>query len=384
MKSRKDVFTVTIDRLNSEEISRRNRLQEEKPHAYEKIIKFDEKIRRGESIAIIQLQYSYACNMICQHCSVKSIQDQKRNHRRVLTPDDVRELARQADEYGLARFEINGGEPFVNKNYDDIVKAIDPQKFYINTVTNGWLLDERRAKHLKDIGVDRVQVGIDSLSAEEHDSFRRRKGAHSRALQAVEACRKAGLGVFVTTVVTKQRLYSSEFREFVTYFNDKGVGVFMTFAKPVGAWQGRYDLMIAKDDLAYARELEKTHNIFSHLTSGYGIEGGCLAISGLIGVTPYGDVMPCQYIFISLGNIFEESLKTILERGMRLKPFKTSTCPIAEDMNFIEKYIVKKVYDKPLPVPYTEVFTEEDYLMSAPHPGTACTETRRQHFSSVS
>jgi len=351
-------------KLKPEETSRRNKLKEEKPYVYEKIMKFDEKIKRGESIAIIQLQYSYACNMVCQHCSVKTIQDQERNNRRVLTSEDVRELSRQADEFGLARFEINGGEPFVNKNYDDIVKAIDPQKFYINTVTNGWLLDERRAKHLKDIGVDRVQVGIDSLSAEEHDSFRKRSGAHSRALQAVDVCRKADLDVFVTTVVTKQRLYSSEFQGFIKYFNNNGVGVFMTFAKPVGAWEGKFDILVTREDLAYARELEKTHNVFSHLTSAYGIEGGCLAVRGLIGVTPYGDVMPCQYIFIRLGNIFEEPLRVILERGMRLKPFKTDTCPIAEDRSFINKYIVNKVYGKPLPVPHTDVFTEEDYTVT--------------------
>jgi MoaA/NifB/PqqE/SkfB family radical SAM enzyme len=358
---------MAVQELKPEEISNRNKLREEKPYVYEKVMKFDEKIKRGESIAIIQLQYSYACNMACQHCSVKSIQDQGRNNRRVLTPEDVRELCRQADELGLARFEINGGEPFVVKNYDDIVKAIEPQKFYINTVTNGWLLNEQRAKHLKDIGVDRVQVGIDSLSAEEHDSFRRRNGAHRRALQAVDACRKSGLDVFVTTVVTKQRLYSSEFQEFIKYFNKDGVGVFMTFAKPVGAWEGKFDILVTREDLAYAREMEKTHNVFSHLTSAYGIEGGCLAVRGLIGVTPYGDVMPCQYIFVRIGNIFEEPLRIILERGMRLKPFKTDTCPIAEDRSFIDKYIINKVYDKPLPVPHTDVFAEEDYIETPLH-----------------
>lgn len=347
--------------LKPAEAQKRNKLKEIKPYVYEKIMKFDEKIKRGESIAIIQLQYSYACNFLCHHCSVRSIQDQGRGDRRVLTPQDVKELARQADELGLARFEINGGEPFVNKNYDEIVKAIDPQKFYINSVTNGWFLDEKKAKHLKEIGVDRIQVGIDSLSPKEHDSFRRRDGAHKRALGAVEACLKAGLDVFVTTVVTRQRLYSSEFKKFIKYFNDKGVGVFMTYAKPVGAWQGRYDLMVTEKDLAYARKLEKIHNIFSHITSKNGIKGGCLAMRGLIAITPYGDVMPCQYIFVSLGNIFKEPLKVILERGMKLKPFKSDICPIAVDKSFVEKYIAEKVYNKPLPVSYTDVFSKKDY-----------------------
>jgi MoaA/NifB/PqqE/SkfB family radical SAM enzyme len=204
-------------------------------------------------------------------------------------------------------------------------------------------------------------VGLDSLNAEDHDSFRRRKGAHRRALQAVEACCQAELDVFVTTVVTKQRLYSKEFEEFIGYFNEKGIGVFMTFAKPVGAWEGRFDMLVNRDDLAYARSLEKKHNVFSHLTASYGGQGGCLAISGLFCVTQYGDVLPCQYIFVSLGNIFEEPLEAIISRSMKLKVFKTNTCPIAEDINFIEKYIVKRVYGKQLPVHYNNVFMEEDF-----------------------
>ena len=259
---------------SKDEVVKRNQLQQEKPYVYEKIMKFDDKARRGESIAIVQLQYNYACNMVCQHCSIKGLQEQNNENKRKMTPADVRELARQADELGLARFEINGGEPFVNKDYDEIVAAIDPQKFYINSVTNGWLLDDKLARHLKAIGVDRIQISVDSLNPDEHDAFRQRKGSHARALQAVDASRNAGLAVFVSTVVTKQRLYSQEFIDFITYFNSRDIGVFMTFAKPVGAWQGKYDMMCNDEDLAYVKDLETKHKIFSHLTPAYGLDLG--------------------------------------------------------------------------------------------------------------
>lgn len=347
---------------SKDEQSKRSLLQREKPYVYEKILRFDGKVRRGESIAIIQLQYNYACNMVCQHCSIKGLQEQKTAKRRKMTPDAVRELARQADELGLARFEINGGEPFVNKDYDDIVKAIDPQKFYINSVTNGWLLDDKRARHLKGLGVDRIQVSIDSLNADDHDQFRAKPGSHARALRAVEASRRAGLAVFVSTVVTKQRLYSAEFIEFIKYFNDRDIGVFMTFAKPVGAWEGKYDMLVTPDDLAFVNDLETKHKIFSHLTPSYGINLGCTAVKGMVCVTQYGDVMPCQYIFVSLGNIFEQSLKEIIDRGLSVKYFgeHVDNCPIAHDQHFIEKYVAGRIYGRPLPVPLADVFTDED------------------------
>lgn len=348
--------------LKPEEINRRNKLKEEKPYVYEKIMKFNEKLKRGESIAIIQFQYNYACNFHCQHCSAERSRFQSKKDRRQFTIADVKDLFQQADELGLARVTITGGEPLVFKDFDELVAAIDPQKFYINCDSNGWFLDEKRAKHLKSIGVDRIQLSIDSLNPQEHDNFRRAKGAYERAMRAIDATLKAGLAIFIQTVVTKQRLHSDEFIKFVEYFNKKGIGVFVSYAKPVGAWEGNFDVLVDKNDMKYMEELEKKHNVFTHLTPAYGLNMGCIAVKGMFSVTQYGDVMPCPYIHVSIGNIFEEPLKNIIQRGFGIKYFGeyVNTCTIAEDRDFINKYVARRIYNKPLPVPYSEVFTDED------------------------
>lgn len=346
--------------LKPAETDNRNKLKEEKPYVYEKMIKLEEKYKRGESIAIIQFQYNYVCNFKCEHCSIEPFQG--KSNKKSFTMDDVRNLSRQADELGLARFVITGGEPMIFKDMDDLVAAIDPQKFYINCDTNGWFLNKEKAEHLKSIGIDRIQLSVDSLIPEEHDNFRNQKGAHARALAAVDIVKDAGLGIFIQTVVTKQRLHSDEFINFVEYFNKKDVGVFVSYAKPVGAWEGHYEGLVDRADMAYMEELEKKYNLFTHLTPGYGLEMGCIAVKGMISVTQYGDVLPCPYIHISIGNVFEEPLKDVLERGKSIKFFGeyVDTCSIAEDRNFIENYIAKKVYGKSLPVPASEVFTEAD------------------------
>ncbi|HOW58281.1 MAG TPA: radical SAM protein [Candidatus Omnitrophota bacterium] len=351
---------MTDQKLRPEEANRRNKLKEEKPLVYEKIMKFDEKIRRGESIAIIQFQYNYVCNFACQHCSIKRFQGKKEG--RTFTIPDVKDLFRQADEMGLARVTITGGEPLVFKDFDELVAAIDPQKFYINCDTNGWLLDVKRAKHLKKIGVDRIQLSLDSLNAKEHDDFRKAPGSFERAMKAVDAALDAGLGIFIQTVVTKQRLHSKEFIDFIEYFNKKGIGVFVTYAKPVGSWEGNFDVLVDKNDMNYMRELEKKHKVFTHLTPAYGLDMGCIAVKGMFSVTQYGDVLPCPYIHTSIGNVFKEPLKDIVQRGLSIKYFGeyVDTCLIAEDKDFIDQYIVKRIYGKPLPVPCSEVFTEED------------------------
>lgn len=348
--------------LTAAEADKRRQLKQSKPRVFEKIMQFDRKVQAGESIAIIQFQYDYTCNLKCQHCSVKSFQGKR--SQRAFTLADVEELSRQADEMGLAHLVITGGEPLVFPDFDQLVRAIDPQKFYLTSDTNGWHLTPARARHLKSIGVDKIQLSLDSLCAEDHDAFRRRPGSHRRAVDAIDAAQDAGLSIIVQTVVSKQRVRSSELIEFVEFLNGKGVGVFVTYAKPVGSWEGNFDVLVDRSDMDYVRELEQRYNVFTHLTPSYGLDLGCIAVKRMVSVTKYGDVMPCPYIHVSLGNVFEEPLRDIIERGLKIRHFgdHCDTCLIAEDRSFIERYVVKRIYGKPVPVPWTEVFDEDDTI----------------------
>ena len=348
--------------LSGAENANRNKLQQEKPLVYEKVRRFDEKMANGESIAIIQLQYNYGCNVHCEHCSIKPFQG--RNNARSLTPADVKDLFEQADAMGLARVTITGGEPLTFPDFDELVAAIDPQKFYVNCDTNGLLLTPKQAKHLKSIGVDRIQLSLDSLDPATHDAFRGKRGLHASAMAGIGAARDAGLAIFIQTVVTKQRLYSDEFIQFLEYFKGIGIGVFVSYAKPVGAWAGQFDMLVNKDDMRYMETLEQKYKVFTHLTKAYGLDMGCISVKGMFSVTQYGDVLPCPYIHTSIGNIFEEPLKDIIDRGLNIKFFgkHVNTCLIAESLPFIKKYVAGRIYDKPLPVPWQEVFTEEDFI----------------------
>lgn len=350
------------EKLSASERAKRSQLQKEKPYVYEKIMKYDENVKRGESIAILQFQYDYACNFSCQHCDITRLRG--KNEKRFFTLKDVQELSRQANEMGLAHIVITGGEPLVFPDFDEIVKAIDPQKFYITSDTNGWFLDEKKARHLKSIGLDKIQLSLDSLEACEHDAFRRKPGSHERALAAIDASLSAGLNIILATVVTKQRVRSEEFIKFLEFAKQKKVAVFVTYAKPVGAWEGNFSVLVTKSDMDYLRGLEKKYNVFTHLTPAYGLDLGCIAVKRMVSITKYGDIMPCPYIHVSLGNFFAEPLKDILARGMKIRFFgqHVDTCLIAEDREFISEYEAKRIYGKPLPVSCSEVFTKQDFI----------------------
>jgi len=356
--------------LKPEEIERRNKLKQEKPLVYEKIQKFEKMIKSGKSVAIVRVEHSYQCNFSCEHCCITELR-QPGVAPAMMDPVNIKNLADQADAYGLARWVITGGEPLIFSNLEEIVKAIGPERFYISSDTNGWFLDDEKARYLKKIGIDKVQISIDGAFAKVHDGFRRKAGSHERTMKAIDAAKNAGLAVIVQTVATSQRLRSKEFRDFLKLINDKGVSVYVSFGKPVGAWKGEFGSLITKADLKYMKRLEKKYKVFTHLTSSYGIKGSCIAGCGMVSITAGGEVTPCPYMHISMGNVLKEPFEDIMQRTMNNRHFggRVNVCMMAEsDENggpgeFLKKYIVGRVYpEEKLPVSHVKVFTEEDYV----------------------
>jgi MoaA/NifB/PqqE/SkfB family radical SAM enzyme len=360
---------VKFGETKFEEQNRRDWLKNHKPLVYEKVLKFNDKLARGEGVPIIQFQYNYQCNFKCEHCCIEKFQMSRKaeqeSGKRYFKIEDVRELSRQADEMGLSTIVITGGEPLTFPDFDELVAAIDPKKFWIVSDTNGWFLDEERARHIKSIGVDKIQLSLDGCDAATHDGFRRKSGSWERCLKAVAACKKTGLHVILSTVLWKGRAKSKEFREFLELAKQLQVGTYVSYAKPVGAYEGRYDQLVTPEDTEYMQILEKEFDVFTHMTPSYGMDIGCIAVKRILPITRYGDVMPCPYTHISLGNFFEEPLKDIVERGMNLRWFDPKVkmpCLCGEDRVFIDKVVVPTYGNVAVPVRYDKLFKAEDYV----------------------
>ncbi|MFB3918643.1 MAG: radical SAM/SPASM domain-containing protein [Candidatus Velamenicoccus archaeovorus] len=359
-----------IQKVRFKEGAKREKLKKEKPAVYEKVIKYVDKVRRGESIALIVLNYDYTCNFSCRHCCAESFKAKSqagaaRVAERCLTPDTVREICRQGDALGLANIVISGGEPLTYKDFDKVVEAIDPRRWYIAFDTNGWFLDEEKARHVKSIGVDKVQISLDSIDPEAHDRFRNQPGSYARVMRAIDASLAAGLQVILLTTAWKERVWTDEFIRFLEFSQSRGIGTYVTYAKPVGVWEGNLDVLCGNEELKHIEELEKKYELFTRLTPGYGIDLGCISVKRSITITKFGDVMPCPYIYVSLGNIFDETLKDILARGLRIKHFaygEKHTCLAGnKDYSFIETYMTK-MFGKKGAVSYKEVFTAVDFI----------------------
>jgi len=359
--------------LSDFEHAKRNDLASRKPYVASKLAANKLRQEQGFPTPVIRLAANMLCNFQCNHCCAEHYMDRhllkltgKKEERHQLDLDDIRELSCQADEFGLARFVLTGGEPLLMRNpsFDEIVEAIDPEKHYIITDTNGWFMDLDKAKHIKSIGVEKVQLSLDSSIETEHDAFRNKKGSFKRVMRAVDACLEAGLNLILSTCLVRDRVKTDEFLELCEFSQRKGIGLYVTYAKPVGNAKDHLEWVILKEDADYLRELEKKYNVFTHMTPSYGMHQGCITVKGIVTVTSTGEIVPCPYMDMSIGNYLREPLKDILMKGMRNKwlgPHRPD-CLIGEDFEFI-KFHNDSVGDrKLLPVPYGEGFSDKDLL----------------------
>lgn len=353
---------IEIDEMKRKPIenSRREKLRKEKPLVYNKIIKYDDKEARGECTAIIDFCFDYTCNMHCKHCCNLSFDKKDRE----MTLEDLKNVAKQADELGLAQFNISGGEPLAFPNLDEIIKALDPEKFHISMSSNGLLLTKEKAKHLKEIGLDKIRISLDSFNEEKYYETRIRKGTYSKAIEALMNAKEAGLQTVIQTVVTHQNCISKDTEDLAKFANDNGFNLDVLVARAVGEWEGREDVLITPEDNEFLMELRNKYPVVHRDTfPTYGKEPGCGTVNRNLHLTKYGDILPCVFIHISIGNIFEEPLKDIIERGLKIKWFgeHQQLCLSGENKDFIRNYM-SKFYGKPLPISYKDAFTDEDYI----------------------
>ncbi|ALE02300.1 radical SAM/SPASM domain-containing protein [Candidatus Pseudothioglobus singularis] len=341
-----------------------------RPRVYEKIQNYFGNMADGVISPILRLKINRSlCNFHCLHCCEEPYmsRDLKKktgtiDPRHQMTIDDYAELSRQADEYGIYRFVLTGGEALLDKNLEELIIALDPMKHLIILDTNGWTFDEEKAKWFAALGGYKVQISLDSFIEEEHDSFRVKPGSYKRALRAVKASKEAGLELLISTCIVKDRVFSKEFDEFCEYCYEEDIPLYVTLAKPVGSARGHDEWVCTKDDVDYLKLLEDKYNIFTHMTPSYGRPGQCITVKGINTINHDGEIVPCPYMDLSIGNVMTMPLSDILDRGMQdkwLGPYRDE-CIIGENFDFIKFHndtVTDHLKESPLlPVPYEKGF----------------------------
>jgi GTP 3',8-cyclase len=148
--------------------------------------------RMGREVRDLRISVTDRCNFRCTYCMPRSVFD--KDYRflprdELLSFEEIERVARLFAERGVRKLRITGGEPLLRKNVD--------------LTTNGRLLP-KMARRLKDTGLHRVTVSLDSL---DDPTFRRMNDADfpvNSVLEGIAAAADAGLGPIKVNMVVKR------------------------------------------------------------------------------------------------------------------------------------------------------------------------------------
>ena len=129
-------------------------------------------------IDYLRLSVTDRCNLRCTYC-MPATGVPKLTHSDVLSYEEILRLARVAIGMGISKIRITGGEPLLRKDILYLCKKIAsmPGMNSLSITTNGVLLS-RFARELLEVGVQRINISLDTLKRERfaaiarHDSFR--------------------------------------------------------------------------------------------------------------------------------------------------------------------------------------------------------------------
>jgi len=118
----------------------------------------------GRRIEYLRVSVTDRCNYCCFYCMPRA-GARFRNSEDLLSNDEMARLIRLFSELGVRRVRLNGGEPLVRRNLVALAGTIGelPGIEDLSLSTNGHLL-ERHASPLKQAGVKRVNISLDSLN----------------------------------------------------------------------------------------------------------------------------------------------------------------------------------------------------------------------------
>ena len=164
-------------------------------------------------INYLRISVTDRCNLRCIYCMPEDGVELM-SHTDILSYEEIYTVARVAAEMGINKVRLTGGEPLVRAGLPDLVRllsnidAIDE----ITMTTNGVLL-ARYVQELKDAGLSRVNISLDTLKPERFNMITR-CGRLEDTLEGIEAARKTGLEPVKINVVVMAGINDDEIADF--------------------------------------------------------------------------------------------------------------------------------------------------------------------------
>jgi cyclic pyranopterin phosphate synthase len=160
----------------------------------------------GRPVRDLRISVTDRCNFRCTYCMPKSVfgHDYRFMDRtELLTFEELERVARVFAALGVEKIRLTGGEPLLRKELEQLVARLAGIGGLDLTLTTNASLLARRAEALRDAGLDRVNVSLDSLDDATFRAMNDVDFPVARVLDGIEAAAAAGLPVKVNAVVKR-------------------------------------------------------------------------------------------------------------------------------------------------------------------------------------
>ncbi|NTV84477.1 MAG: radical SAM protein [Bacteroidales bacterium] len=301
-------------------------------NACRKVMEFDEKM---PSITVL-MSVTSACRYKCEHCY------QKLDKGKDVDIGLLVDVARKLQDMGVAFFNIEGGEPFLQ--YDRLralCEAIDDRsEILINSTGDGMTYE--RLLELKSKGnLLGIMFSLHTFDGDRLNAFMKSENAWSNLQNGISLCHKAGIDVTFNSCISREDYYNGNFEKVMETAKAAGATIIQFIKpKPAGGWLESGAEKFSPEDLAHIRQKMIDYNNLEKYRDYTAIAAmiidedqehfGCTAGgTDRFYINAKGDVQPCEFLNISFGNIAEEKFEDIYDR-MRKVYEVPGTCWLCE------------------------------------------------------
>jgi mycofactocin radical SAM maturase len=239
------------------------------------------------------------CNLRCVHC----LSDAGPVSEDELTHKECLDLIDQLTALNVFQINIGGGEPFMRKDFLDLLVYSHDRGLVTCVSTNGTMVDHDLAGRLSDLDMLYLQVSLDGATADVNDTIRG-EGTYKKIVAAMDCLAGAGVPFSINTVLTRRNFsqldalramageYSADLR--VSRFRPSGRG--KTSKAMLGPDKDQLETFA---DWLHEHDLVRTGDSFFCLTSENRRRKGldmCGAAKMTCCISPSGDLFPCAFL----------------------------------------------------------------------------------------
>lgn len=284
---------------------------------------------------IVSWNTTNQCNMFCDHC----YRDAGVKLNDELSTEEAKKLIREIKAAGFMIMIFSGGEPLMRPDIFALTAYADSIGLRAVLGTNGSLITPAVAEKIKRAQIRAVGVSLDSMDNEKHNKLRKMGQAWELAVEGMKNLRAVGVPFQIHTTVMD---WNVEELEAITDFavNIGAMAHHVFFLVPTGRAVNIEEeaLRIAKYELTIKRLMTMQKSVpieikptcapqFTRVADKMGLPirftKGCLAGISYCIISPRGDVQPCAYLDIKLGNVKEQSFTDIWRKNELLKQMRT-------------------------------------------------------------